>query len=57
MSNGETDKDKEMDEKREKIADKIISDMALNGASQEDMQQQQKTNEETLGHKGEAKVE
>lgn len=56
MSNGETDKDKEMDEKREKIADKIITDMTVDGASQEDIQQQKKTNEATLGHSGEAKL-
>ncbi|WP_440954497.1 hypothetical protein ACSAZK_12825 [Methanosarcina sp. Mfa9] len=46
-------KDKEMDKKRKQIADKIIDDMTVNGASQGDINRQKKTNKEHLGHEGE----
>ena len=48
-----TGKDKEMDKKRKQIADKIIDNMTMNGASQGDINRQKKTNKEQLGHEGE----
>ena len=50
------DKEKEMDNKRKEIADRIIDDMATDGASQGDINQQKKTNKELLGHEGEVKM-
>jgi hypothetical protein len=55
MSNGEKDKEQEMEQKREEIADKIITEMTESGASQSDIEQQKKTNKDLLGHEGEFK--
>jgi hypothetical protein len=46
----------EMDKKRKKIANKIISDMTIDSASKEDLKIQKKTNKELLGHEGEVEL-
>lgn len=46
------EQDKNMDEKRKKIADNVIRKMVDKGASSADIAHQQKVNKETLGHEG-----
>lgn len=48
------DREKEMDKKREQIADNIIDEMTMDGASQADINNQKQTNKKHLGHEGEA---
>ncbi|WP_255335743.1 hypothetical protein [Methanosarcina sp. KYL-1] len=53
---GEQDKEKEMDERRKKNANKIIDKMVENGASRGDIAAQKKANKELLGHEGDPDI-
>ena len=51
-----TDDQKSMDERRKDMADKIISDMVIEGKDAESISEQKKVNKQTLGHEGSASV-
>lgn len=49
---GDENEEDKMDKKRKKIADNVIKKMVDSGASQQDINHQQKVNKDTLGHEG-----
>ena len=51
-----TEDQKSMDERRKELADKIISDMVIDGKDAESINEQKKVNKQTLGHEGSASV-